>query len=157
MRQVALAAIMYAGDNRERFPSGLLSVGFSHACWINQAAFNYFNNQARVQTNCLTCSNKNRDGKWIRIQGTDVRVGFFCLWGLPTDKDKRPRDRNYGQTPAPYDSPQKTTDQGPYTALLADIIEIGNDVVGNASKVTSAPHTLSGARVSASGQLVEPQ
>jgi len=157
MRQVALAAILYAGDHREKFPSGLLSVGFYHACWINGATFTYFNNQARVQTNCLTCPNKNRDGTWIRIQGTDVRVGFFCLWGLPTDLDKRPRDRDYGQTPAPYDSPQKTTDQGPYTVLLTDLIEIGNDVVGNASKVTSAPHTRGGARVSASGQLVEPQ
>jgi prepilin-type N-terminal cleavage/methylation domain-containing protein len=157
MRQVAMAAILYAGDNHEKFPSGLLSVGFYHACWINGVAFNYFNNQVHVRTNCLTCPDKNRDGTWILIDGTDVRVGFFCLWGLPTDKDKRPREWNFGLTPAPYDSPQKTTDQGPYTLLLADIIEIGNEVVGDATQVTSAPHTPGGPRVSGSHQTVDPR
>src|ERR1041384_1189056 len=55
MRQVALAAILYAGDYRENFPSGMLEVGFYHASWINQPTFNYFNTQVRLQTNCLTC------------------------------------------------------------------------------------------------------
>jgi len=157
MRQVALAAIMYAGDHGEKLPSGLLAVGFYHLSWINQATFNYFHDQIRVQTNCLTCPNKNRDGTWIRFQGTDVRVGFFCMWGQPTQKDTRPRDRDYGTQPAPWDSPRKTTDQTPYTVLLADLIEKGTDVVGTASKVTSAPHAASGPRVSSSGSEVEPQ
>src|SRR5205085_7455499 len=80
-----------------------------------------------------------------------------CLWGQPTDKDPRPRDRDYGLQAAPWDSPRKTTDQGPYSALLTDLIEKGTDVVGTSSKVTSAPHAISGARVSASGQVLEPQ
>jgi prepilin-type N-terminal cleavage/methylation domain-containing protein len=157
MRQVALAALLYADDNRENFPSGMLAVGFYHASWINQVTFNYFTAQVRLQTNCLTCPNKNRDGTWIRVQGTDVRVGFFCLWGLPTDKDMRPRGRDYGGTPAPWDSPHKTTDQGPYSALLADLLEKGTDVVGTSSKVTSVPHTAAGPRISPTGQTPEPQ
>jgi prepilin-type N-terminal cleavage/methylation domain-containing protein len=157
LRQVAVGAALYGSDHAEKLPSGMLAVGFYHASWISQATFNYFNFQARIQTNCFTCPNKNRDGSWIRIQGTDVRVGFFCLWGQPTDADKRPREREYGSMPAPWDSPRKTTDQGPYTALLADLIEKGTDVVGTSSKVTSAPHTLGGPRVSASGSVVEPE
>jgi len=157
MHQVALAAILYAGDHSEKFPTGLLAVGLYHASWINQVTYNYFNNQARLQTNCFTCPNKNRDGTWIRIQGTDVRVGFFCLWGQPTQQDKRARDKDYGLQPAPWDSPRKSTDQGPYTVLVADLIEKGTDVVGAASKVTSAPHAASGVRVSASGLVPEPQ
>jgi prepilin-type processing-associated H-X9-DG protein len=86
-----------------------------------------------------------------------VRVGFFCLWGLPTDKDMRPRDHDYATSPAPWDSPHKSTEQGPYTALLADLLEKGTDVVGTASKVTSVPHAPTGPRVSPSGQVVEPQ
>src|SRR5437868_929605 len=45
MRQVALGALMYGGDHAEQLPSGLLAVGFYHACWINGATFKYYNEQ----------------------------------------------------------------------------------------------------------------
>jgi len=156
MHQVALAAILYGSDHAEKFPSGFLAAGLYHASWINDATFQYFNGQVKIQTNCFTCPNKNRDGNWIRFQGTDLRVGFFCLWGQPTDKDKRSREQNYGTQPAPWDSPRKTTDQGPYTVLLADLIEKGTAVVGNATVVTSAPHGVGGPVLTGSGQIVDP-
>ncbi len=156
MHQVGLAALLYAADNRERFPNELLSVGFYHACWINALTYNYFNNQVQVHTNCLTCPDKNRSGNWIEFQGTDVRVGFFCLWGQPTALDTRLRDHYYGMTPAPYDSPQKTTDQSPYMTLLADVIETGNSVVGNEVQATSVPHTPAGPKVSGDYQTIDP-
>jgi prepilin-type N-terminal cleavage/methylation domain-containing protein len=155
-RQVAMGALMYAGENTEKFPLKLRSDGVYHASWLSPASFDYFANNLRIKTNCFTCPNKNRDGTWIRIETFGMRMGFYSLWGLPTDKDTRARDQDYGLQPAPYDSPQKTTDQGPYFLLLADIIEKGTDQVGTAAKVTSAPHSLMGARVGPPGQLVEP-
>jgi prepilin-type N-terminal cleavage/methylation domain-containing protein len=156
MRQVGLGAIMYAGENAEKFPSKLRDDGVYHASWISPASFDYFVNNLRIKTNCFTCPNKNRDGTWIRVETFGMRMGFYSLWGLPTDKDTRARDQDYGLQPAPYDSPRKTTEQGPYFMLLADIIEKGTDQVGTAAKVTSAPHSLVGARLGAPGQLVEP-
>jgi prepilin-type N-terminal cleavage/methylation domain-containing protein len=156
MRQVAITALMYAIDNREKFPTGLRDDGIFHASWINSNTYSYFVTQSRIQTNCYTCPNKNKDSTWIKFQGSSLRVGFYCLWGLPTDKDTRNRDADYGLQPAPWDSPQVSTSQTRWTVLLADIVEKGTDSVGSASKVTSAPHGLTGARVSGSNQLVEP-
>ena len=100
------------------------------------------------------------------LEPTDLgeRVGYFCLWGIPTTAaDPRPRGVGYPKTiPWPWDSPQKATDQTPYTVLLADIISKGTDNYvtpsGDVTKnVTDVPHTPSGFRVSANGQLVEPE
>jgi prepilin-type N-terminal cleavage/methylation domain-containing protein len=151
MRQVGLTAIMYATDNREKFPSALRGAQTYHAVWLPIEVFNYFVNQGRVGTNCLTCPNKNRDGKWIvplDSTPTAMRVGFYCLWSVPTDKDPRPRDKNWGSLPWPWDSPQKTTDQTPYTVLLADIISQNTDAYeGYSSPVTDVPHSPGGPRV----------
>ena len=155
IRQVGLGALMYAQENREKFPTNLRPDAVYHASWLSLATFDYFVNTARIQTNVLSCPNKNKDGTWIMVT-TAARVGYYCLWGMPTDKDTRNRDQDYGLQPAPFDSPQRSTDQTRWTVLLADIIEKGTDVVGNATKVTSAPHALAGAVVSPSGQLVEP-
>jgi hypothetical protein len=77
---------------------------------------------------------------------------------MPTKVDTRPRDGNYGPTlPWPWDSPQKTTDSTPHTVLMADIISKGTDTYGTLTDVTDVPHSPNGARVSGSGQLVEPQ
>ena len=156
MRQVGLGAILYAGDNAEKFPDKLRGDGIFHASWANATAYNYFAFTLRIQTNCFTCPNKNRDGNWILVEPRGTRFGFYSMWNLPTDKDIRPRDGNYGTQPAPFDAPKKTTDQGPYYVLLSDIIEKGTDTVGTSSKVTSAPHSISGARVSGSGLLTDP-
>jgi prepilin-type N-terminal cleavage/methylation domain-containing protein len=161
MRQVGLTAIMYAQDNLEKFPDALRGANTYHAVWLPLQSFEYFVLQGRVPTNCLTCPNKNKDGNWIIPRGSPInayRVGFFCLWGMPTKQfDTRPRDGNYGSLPWPWDSPQKTTDVTPYTVLLADIISKGTDVYGTLKDVTDVPHAPSGARVSGSGHLVEPE
>jgi prepilin-type N-terminal cleavage/methylation domain-containing protein len=155
IRQVGFGAIMYAGENRETFPSNLRPDNVYHASWLSSATFDYFVNSARIQTNVFACPNKNRDGQWIVVSAA-VRVGYYSLWGLPTDKDSRSRDQDYGLQPAPFDSPQKSTDQTRHSLLVADVIEKGTDSVGNVSRVTSAPHTPSGPKISGSGQLVEP-
>src|SRR5437588_184230 len=66
MHQVGLAAIMYAHDNQDKFPIALRNGGTTyHIVWMPTVTFDYFVTQARIQTNCLTCPNKNRDGQWI--------------------------------------------------------------------------------------------
>jgi prepilin-type N-terminal cleavage/methylation domain-containing protein len=158
MRQMALGAILYAGDNGEKFPNAKMAATPPYrANWLPQATADYFRTSVGMSTNSMTCPNKNKDGKWIRVDGTgNMRVGYFCLWGLPTQLDTRAREASYGVQPAPYDSPKKTTESGPYYWLLADLIEKGTlehpDFPG--TTVTSAPHTRSGARVVAGS--VEP-
>jgi prepilin-type N-terminal cleavage/methylation domain-containing protein len=168
MRQMALTAIMYAMDNKDQFPSALRGgdTGTSyHAVWIPTNSYKYFAKQ--MSTNCMTCPDQNRDGTWMLYNDspniTSERVGFFCLWGMPTQLDPRPRDANYGSNPWPWDSPQKTTDlQTPYMVLLADIIAKGtldySTSGGTAyNDITTVPHSRSGFRHSDTGQLVEPE
>lgn len=157
MRQLGLAAIMYAMDNEDRFPDALRGGTTYHAVWLPTVTMNYFVKVASISTNCLSCPNKNRNGSWVINRSDGTRVGFFCLWGIPTRLDTRPRDGNYGKLPAPWDSPQKIIDATPYTVLLADVISKGTDILGTFANVTDAPHTRSGARNSGSGQLVEPE
>jgi prepilin-type N-terminal cleavage/methylation domain-containing protein len=159
MRQVGLTALMYAQDYGDKFPPTVWNstANNCHAVWLPTDVYNYFVNVGRVQTNCLTCPNKNRDRLWILVRAERTRVGFFCLWGMPTRLDPRPRDSGYGPFPWPWDSPQKTTDATPYSVLLADIISKGTDVYGSDQNVTDAPHTVNGPRHSGSNQLVEPQ
>lgn len=158
MRQVIFGAIMYAGDNGERFPNNVRGDGTLHASWLGPASFNYFVNELRIQTNAFTCPNiQKKFPTWFRPEAFGTRMGFYCLWGLPTDKDPRPRDGVYGTAQAPFDSPRKTTDPfTPYSVLMADIIEKGTDLVGTSQNVTFAPHARSGVAVSPSGQMIEP-
>jgi len=153
LRQVGLGALLYAHDNREILPPDLRPDDVYHASWLSQTTFTYFATSIRLQTNVLACPNK---GNWIIISDA-VRVGYYCLWAMPTAKDTRDRNQNYGLQPAPWDSPQRTTDpQTRWSVSLSDVIEKGTDVDGNATKVTTAPHAVGGASVSGSGQLVEP-
>ena len=151
MRQVGLTAIMYGNDYMQKFPPSLRGAQAHHAVWLPIEVFDYFVSQGRVQTNCLTCPDKNRDGQWIvpyQDPPIAMRVGFFCLWSMPTDMDTRPRAQNWGSFPWPWDSPQKTTDQTPNTVLLADIISKGTDVYGGfAGRTTDVPHSPGGPRV----------
>ena len=156
MRQVTFGAIMYADDNREYFPINTRTDGTLHASWLGPNAFDYFVNQVRISTNAFSCPNKNKNGDWFRIDPIGARLGFYCLWGMPTDLDPRLRDANYGTSPAPYDSPKRTTSYTQHSVLMADIIEKGTDIVGTFVNVTSAPHGRNGVVVSPSGQMVEP-
>jgi prepilin-type N-terminal cleavage/methylation domain-containing protein len=158
MHQVGLTAIMYAHDNGDKFPLALRNNNVSyHIVWMPTVSFDYFVGTARIQTNCLTCPNKNRDGKWIITNANGWRVGFSCCWGVPTSLDTRPRDGSYGSLTWPWDSPQKTTDSTPYTVLMADIISKGTDVYDNLADVTDAPHTPNGAKVALSSAYPEPE
>lgn len=165
MRQVGLAAIMYAGDNGDKFPSALRGGAGGttyHAVWI--PADSYSNLLSLVSSNCMTCPDQNKGGTWMYFAPTlGERVGFFCLWGMPTKTDTRPRGVSYpSPLTTPWDSPQKTTDQTPYTVLMADVISKGTDNYttpngGTLNNISDVPHTRSGFRASDTGQLVEPQ
>jgi prepilin-type N-terminal cleavage/methylation domain-containing protein len=150
MRQVSLTAIMYAGDSADAFPTAVWNpptgVQSTHAVWLPTNVYNYFVTTARVSTNCLSCPNMARVGSWFWFKPDRVRVGYFCLWSVPTQIDTRPRDGNYGPSiPWPWDSPKKTTDVAtPYTVLLADIISTGIDDFASEADVTVAPHTPGG-------------
>jgi prepilin-type N-terminal cleavage/methylation domain-containing protein len=160
MKQVGLTALMYALDNAEKFPPALRKPMTYHAVWMPLETYDYFVNTGKVRTNCLTCPNKNRDEKWIiPFQNPPIayRVGFYILWGMPSELDTRPREGNFGSQPVPWDSPKKSTDQNPYTVLLADIISKGTDNYAGLTDITDVPHAPSGPRNSGSGQMVEPQ
>jgi len=151
MRQVSLAAILYAGDNADKFPSAVWNpstgVQSTHAVWLPTNTYAYFVSTARVSTNCLSCPNLLRVGSWFWFKPDRVRVGYFCLWSVPTQIDTRPRYGTYGALPWPWDSPKKTTDiSTPYTVLMADIVSTGIDSFDNQVDVTVAPHTVGGLR-----------
>jgi prepilin-type N-terminal cleavage/methylation domain-containing protein len=156
MRQVGLAAMVYAGDNLEVFPSLLRDNNMSYqVAWMGTPAFEYFTLTARVSTNCLTCPNMIRDGQWLLNNNKGWRVGMGLCWGFPTELDTRPREQNWGPLPWPWDSPKKTTDKTPYTAFLVDVI--GRvDVYGPLMNVTVAPHTPGGPKVGPPGQPIDP-
>ena len=146
---------MYAQDNAEKFASDLRPDEIYHGSWLSPTTFTYFASSVRMQTNVLSCPNK---GNWIEFSANGaVRVGYYCLWAMPTTMDTRDRNQNYGLQPAPWDSPQRTTDPVTrWSVLSGDVIEKGTDAIGNATLVTDAPHSKNGAVVSGSGQLVEP-
>jgi prepilin-type N-terminal cleavage/methylation domain-containing protein/prepilin-type processing-associated H-X9-DG protein len=150
IRQVSLGAIMYAGDNADKFPNAVWdpALGHTHAVWLPTNSYDYFVNSVRVSTNCFSCPNLVKIGDWIWYKKDRVRMGYFCLWGVATEVDTRPRNVNYGASvPWPWDSPKKTTDPAtPYTLLLADIISYGIDNFENEMNVTIAPHTRGGLR-----------
>jgi prepilin-type N-terminal cleavage/methylation domain-containing protein len=162
MHQVTMGALMYAMENRETFPDDEFpSGGDYHASWLSIATYNYFVSTLRIQTNCFTCPNKNRDGTWMKFNPSpqnpeQVRMGFYSLWAIPTKADPRPRGPDYGAQPAPWDSPKRTTDLTPYTYLSADIIEKGTELASGNAYATSAPHTKAGPITSGANVIVDP-
>ena len=159
MRQIALGVIMYADDNKDTFPQAA-----SHLVWVPLPTFQYFMTTAKMGTNCLQCPDYatftdpafagNPGMVYVDTGGNRGRLGFYALWGLNTTTDARPRNLSYGTQPAPWDSPQKTTDKmTPYMALLADVSERGS---GLGSPYTRAPHTRGGLKVTGTGSLATP-
>jgi prepilin-type N-terminal cleavage/methylation domain-containing protein len=168
MRQIGLTALMYASENSDKFPTAVWNAPngnqTTHAVWLPYGGqnnvpdiFNYFTTTARVSTNCLSCPNLAKVGSWIWYKADRVRVGYFCLWSIPTQLDTRARDGNIvGATPWPWDSPKKASDiNTPYTVMLADIVSTGIDRFdpNNTSEtsVTLSPHTPIGLRHVANG------
>jgi prepilin-type N-terminal cleavage/methylation domain-containing protein len=155
MHQVGLAVIMYAHDNLDCYPPALRGDNIYHLGWVPANVMDYFSNGMRMQSNILCCPNKCLDGIWFWTDPPlGTRIGFYTGWGYPTALDARARGA--GILPAPWDSPQKTKDMTPYSMLLADAIEEGTDAYGSLVNVTDAPHSPSGNKVGASGQVVDP-
>lgn len=159
MHQVCLGAMMYAEDSLGFYPSDYdtnptISVDIYRACWISTLTSNYFVTTAKIQTNCLMCPDKS---EWFMLNDGRLRIGFYCLWSLPTSSDDRPRDENYGTDTWPWDSPQKSTDASPYGFLMADFIEDGTVLAPNGNiYVTSAPHSVRGEVISPSNTSEDP-
>ena len=151
MRQVMFAEIMYAMENAEKF--SLRRAADYRAHFITPEDFDYFTQQAKVQTNCFTCPNMM---DWYLYQTTGTRLGFYCLWGLPTENDTRPREGNYGTGFWPYDSPKRSTDATQYTLFMADVIEKGTVQFTGAGLNTTAPHTRGGRKMSPVNTQPEP-
>jgi prepilin-type N-terminal cleavage/methylation domain-containing protein len=153
MRQVALAAILYADEMQGKFPATKrngTTQGAWHAFWLDMpGTYEYFIHSVKMGTNSLTCPNKNRDGQWFKYAGTSaIRVGYYCLWGIPTETDTRPRDVDAGVgNMQPWDSPQNTSQRTPYMYLVAEVIDNGASLPTDPTQTTSAPHTTSGNKV----------
>jgi prepilin-type N-terminal cleavage/methylation domain-containing protein len=159
MHQVSLGAMMYAEDSLGFYPSDIdtnpsIGIDIYRACWISTATSNYFVTAAKIQTNCLECPDRT---EWFMEDEGRLRIGFYCLWSLPTSSDDRPRGANYGSAPWPWDSPQKNTDVSPYSFLMADCLEAGTYEAPNGNIfVTSAPHTVRGEAISDSNVIEDP-
>jgi prepilin-type N-terminal cleavage/methylation domain-containing protein len=159
MHQVCLGAMLYAEDFQGYYPSNYdtndtIGVDVYRACWISTATSNYFLSAAKIQTNCMMCPDKS---EWFMENDGRLRIGFYCLWALPTSSDPRPRNANYGSDTWPWDSPQKTTDISPYSFMMGDFIEAGTVLAPNGNTyVTSAPHSSRGEVISASNTTEDP-
>lgn len=149
--------MMYASDNRDYYPSPYPdSATSADLVWVPMNIFHYFLYNINMTTNSLECPNY---ANWIDPAGTAYsgkpevipdngtgpargRLGYYALWGVNTSADPRPRDGNYGTQPAPWDSPNKTTDRlTPYMVLMADLSESG---AGTSGVYPRVPHTGTG-------------
>jgi len=137
VRQVTLSAIMYAGDNQDNFPSGKRNDNTWHATWIAFKTFDYFTQEAQLTTNSLSCPNKKN---WVTPGTVGWRIGYYVLWGMPTEGDTRPRNADYGTGIWPWDSPQKASKTTPYMTMMSDVIERGTA----SNPKTSSPHGSGG-------------
>jgi len=150
VRQITLGAIIYAGDNQDKFPRGTRDDNTFHASWMATNTFDYFFKDMHITTNSLACPNKKN---WVSRLTVGWRVGYYCLWNYPTQNDGRARNGNYvAPTTSPWDSPKKASENGPYMVLVADIIEKGT---ANPAS-TTGPHGRGGPVSSAIGTSPEP-
>ena len=150
VRQVTMSAIIYAGDNQDKFPLGLRDDNSWHATWLSTKTFTYFVQDARVSTNSLSCPNKMN---WITNSSAGWRTGYYALWGQPTANDTLARDGSYGTGVWPWDSPVKASQTTPYMVMMTDTIEKGTAT----PNVTSSPHGRAGPVHSAPGSTPEPE
>ena len=85
MHQVGLAVIMYAHDSLDTFPSALRGDNIYHVGWVPTNVMDYFSNGMQLQSNVMTCPDKNFDGIWFWTDpALGTRIGFYTGWGYPT-------------------------------------------------------------------------
>ena len=152
LRQIGLTANLYASDYTDRYPSGARDDNSYHATFLHTVTYTNLFLRYGMGTNSVNCPNK-RD--WIRYQaGVGWRIGYYALWGIPTDLDTRNRDATYTRpTTTPWDSPRFTHDTGRNYFLAADITE-----KGTANPVSSSgSHGPTGPVLSATGITPEPE
>jgi prepilin-type N-terminal cleavage/methylation domain-containing protein len=148
MRQMCMAAIIYAGDYNGKFPTPE-----NHLAWVPQPIYNTFQDM-HMTTNVLQCpeyvgfmDDSVPPQPEVTIDTTiappRIRLGYYALWSVKTSADPRPRNITYSGVAQPWDSPQTTSDRlTPYMALMADLTEQGSSKVGN--RYTRVPHTHNG-------------
>lgn len=152
LRQMVIAALLYASENRERFPPSTRDTGTEHASWIHSTLYETFRYRS-VPDEAMTCpsradlfalatqrliddlpdSHPDKDA-WQQVvdnQGQDlgVRVGYYVLYGR--------QDTPWGSL-NPWVSRQSLTDDDPGLApLMVDVIEQGTHTY---DRLTTAPH-----------------
>lgn len=155
MKQMGMAVNIYASDNTDRYPDGRRNDNTYHSTFIAATTFTNAFLRAGFSTNSLNCPNKKN---WIQFTaGTGWRIGYYNLWGYPTENDTRSRTGTYtvAQT-TPWDSPKFTHDTGPHHVIGADVTEKGTSNPPAGQGPTSASHGPTGPVTSAAGQTVEP-
>lgn len=156
MKQIGLAMNIYASDNLDRYPSGARdnATPTYHASFVNSLTFtNAFLRSGFNVTNSLSCPNKKN---WVSYQaGNGWRIGYYNLWGYPTQDDNRNRDATFPRpATSPWDSPKFVQDIGPHHVLGADITERGTANPPAGQGPTSAPHGGNGPVFSPPGSPV---
>ena len=103
MKQVGLTAIMYAGDNADRFPNPVWNpptgVQSTHAVWLPTNSYDYFVNVSRVSTNCLSCPNLAKIGDWERETKPDVSSRCLSPASIQPRMPSARRDGSRAQGP----------------------------------------------------------
>ena len=158
MKQLGLAMNVYASESNDRFPDGQRGnpTPTYHASFVNAPTMTNAFFRAGFNTNSLTCPNKKN---WFANQGVNGwRIGYYSLWGYPTENDTRSRTGTYtvAQT-TPWDSPKFTQDIGPHHVLGADIVEVGTANPPPGQGGTSGPHGPTGPVFSQPGVTPNPQ
>lgn len=148
-RQIVLTMLLYAEENQGKFPDRG-GGATSHATFLLNEHLNYLLDSAELTTNTLLCPNKQ---DWYREAGYRVRLGYYFLWGWPTDNPELPQEPpRWPWKPWPWDSPQKDTDE-PMWPMTADIIEKNTGT----PNITSSPHGPAGRVRSEPGRTPEPE
>jgi len=163
-RQVAITALLYGTDNQEYFPENRRPNKAVHARWMIPKITTTFLNDYSMTTNVLSCPNRLNNPEAMYSEGVNgTRFGFYFLWDMPTDKDPQALKNvveNYNHTVVNHwDSPRKTSENGPYYYLVADIVETGtvNYKEQGSGVGASAPHTRTGMKFYPGSSLLPAQ